>query len=185
MSTVATPSDLVSLSAYGKARSTVTGTPLSTDELRKTDAYWRACNYLSLGMIYLHDNPLLTEPLRPEHIKNRLLGHWGSSPGLVVYLHPPEPADQEIRPGHDLPGRTGARRPWRSRSGLSGGNLLRGLSGQERRLRKACASSSSSSRFPAASAATARRKHRAQSMKAANWATCFLTPAAPPSTIPT
>jgi xylulose-5-phosphate/fructose-6-phosphate phosphoketolase len=77
-----------SLSAYGHARSTSTGTPLSADELRKTDAYWRACNYLSMGMIYLQDNPLLTEPLRPEHIKNRLLGHWGSSPGLsFIYVH--------------------------------------------------------------------------------------------------
>jgi xylulose-5-phosphate/fructose-6-phosphate phosphoketolase len=77
-----------SISAYGKARSTVTGSPLSANELRKTDAYWRACNYLSLGMIYLLDNPLLNEPLRVEHIKNRLLGHWGSSPGLsFVYVH--------------------------------------------------------------------------------------------------
>ena len=58
----------VSLSAYGKARSTVDGAPLSADELRKTIAYWRACNYLSLGMIYLYDNPLLREPLRVEHI---------------------------------------------------------------------------------------------------------------------
>src|SRR5271157_4765487 len=89
MSTVvAPPTDLPPLSAYGHARSTVTGAPLSADELRKTDAYWRACNYLSLGMIYLLDNPLLTEPLRPEHIKNRLLGHWGSSPGLsFIYVH--------------------------------------------------------------------------------------------------
>ncbi len=77
-----------SLSAYGKARSTVQGTPLSADELRKTDAYWRACNYLALGMIYLQDNPLLKEPLKPEHIKNRLLGHWGASPGLAfAYVH--------------------------------------------------------------------------------------------------
>ena len=45
------------------------------------DAYWRACNYLCVGMIYLRDNPLLREPLQPEHIKNRLLGHWGSDPG--------------------------------------------------------------------------------------------------------
>ena len=83
--TVANPT---SLSAYGKARSTVTGTPLNAQEVRKTDAYWRACNYLSLGMIYLFDNPLLTEPLQPEHIKNRLLGHWGSSPGLsFIYVH--------------------------------------------------------------------------------------------------
>jgi xylulose-5-phosphate/fructose-6-phosphate phosphoketolase len=88
MSTVAPPNNLATLSAYGKARSTVTETPLSADELRKTDAFWRACSFLSLGMIYLIDNPLLTEPLRPEHIKNRLLGHWGSSPGLsFIYVH--------------------------------------------------------------------------------------------------
>ena len=80
--------DRGSLSAYGLARSTVQGTPLSTEELRKTHAYWRACNYLALGMIYLQENPLLREPLKPEHIKNRLLGHWGASPGLAfVYIH--------------------------------------------------------------------------------------------------
>jgi xylulose-5-phosphate/fructose-6-phosphate phosphoketolase len=49
--------------------------PLTADELRRLDAYWRACNYLAVGMIYLQDNPLLREPLKPEHIKNRLLGH--------------------------------------------------------------------------------------------------------------
>src|SRR5260370_11158593 len=77
-----------SLSAYGPARSTVQGQPLSNEALQKIDAYWRACNYLSLGMTYLQDNPLLQEPLRPEHIKNRLLGHWGASPGLsFVYIH--------------------------------------------------------------------------------------------------
>jgi xylulose-5-phosphate/fructose-6-phosphate phosphoketolase len=76
------------LSAFGKARSTVPGTPLSSEELRKTDAFWRACNYLVLGMLFLQDNPLLREPLRAEHIKNRLLGHWGSSPGLAfMYVH--------------------------------------------------------------------------------------------------
>ena len=56
--------------------------PLSAEELRKMDAYWRASNYLSVGQIYLLDNPLLKEPLRREHIKPRLLGHWGTSPGL-------------------------------------------------------------------------------------------------------
>ena len=60
-----------SLSAYGPARSTVQGAPLDAETLQKMDAYWRACNYLSLGMIYLQDNPLLREPLKPEHIKNR------------------------------------------------------------------------------------------------------------------
>jgi len=54
---------------------------LTPDELRKMDAYWRACNYLSVGMLYLQENPLLRTPLKPEHIKNRLLGHWGSDPG--------------------------------------------------------------------------------------------------------
>src|SRR6202795_1541996 len=81
------PSTL-SLSAYGKARSTIQGSPLGAEELQKTDAYWRACNYLALGMIYLQANPLLKEPLKPDHIKNRLLGHWGSSPGLAfIYIH--------------------------------------------------------------------------------------------------
>ena len=61
-------------------------TPLSPDELRKTHAYWRACNYLAAGMIYLRANPLLREPLKPEHIKNRLLGHWGSDPGQSLVL---------------------------------------------------------------------------------------------------
>jgi xylulose-5-phosphate/fructose-6-phosphate phosphoketolase len=90
MTPVASPEDVrnSSLSAYGSARSTISGTPLSADELRKTHAYWRACNYLMLGMIYLLDNPLLKEPLRTEHIKSRLLGHWGSSPGLAfIYIH--------------------------------------------------------------------------------------------------
>ena len=57
-------------------------------ELRRLDAYWRAANYLSVGQIYLLDNPLLREPLRLEHIKPRLLGHWGTTPGLnFVYAH--------------------------------------------------------------------------------------------------
>ncbi|MEM1280383.1 MAG: phosphoketolase family protein, partial [Cyanobacteria bacterium P01_H01_bin.152] len=62
--------------------------PLSDEELRKIDAYWRACHYLAVGMIYLRDNPLLKEPLKPEHVKHRLLGHWGASPALsFTYIH--------------------------------------------------------------------------------------------------
>src|SRR3712207_3254588 len=62
--------------------------PLTEDELTAVDAWWRAANYLSVGQIYLLDNPLLTEPLRPEHVKPRLLGHWGTTPGLtVLYAH--------------------------------------------------------------------------------------------------
>ena len=101
-----------SLSAFGKARATVEGAPLSAEELRRMHAFWCACNYLALGMIYLQDNPLLREPLKPEHIKNRLLGHWGASPALsFVYTH----LNRLIRrdnldmifmagPGHGAPG---------------------------------------------------------------------------------
>ena len=88
MSTIDIPADILDLSPYGPTRSTIQATPLSADDLRKTEIYWRTCNYLSLGMIYLLENPLLNEPLRPEQIKNRLLGHWGSSPGLsFIYVH--------------------------------------------------------------------------------------------------
>jgi len=88
MASVAAMQATHALSAYGLARSTISGTPLSTEELRNVHAYWRACNYLTLGMIYLQDNPLLKKPLKPEHIKSRLLGHWGASPGLAfTYIH--------------------------------------------------------------------------------------------------
>ena len=100
------------LSAFGPARSTVKGAPLTPEELQRLHAFWRACNYLALGMIYLQDNPLLREPLRPEHVKSRLLGHWGASPALsFVYTH----LNRVIRarsldvlfmagPGHGAPG---------------------------------------------------------------------------------
>jgi xylulose-5-phosphate/fructose-6-phosphate phosphoketolase len=86
--------------------------PLAGDELELLDAYWRAANYLSVGQIYLLANPLLREPLRPEHVKPRLLGHWGTTPGLnFVYAH----VNRAIRardldviyiagPGHGGPG---------------------------------------------------------------------------------
>ena len=71
-----------------EAASPGTTKPLSAEELQKINAYWRACNYLAAGMIYLRDNPLLREPLTKDHIKSRLLGHWGSSPGLsFTYIH--------------------------------------------------------------------------------------------------
>jgi xylulose-5-phosphate/fructose-6-phosphate phosphoketolase len=61
---------------------------LSGDELHRVDAYWRAANYLSVGQIYLMGNPLLREPLLPEQVKPRLLGHWGTTPGLnLLYAH--------------------------------------------------------------------------------------------------
>ena len=71
-----------------EAKLTQSGQSLSAEELRRIDAYWRACNYLCAGMIYLRDNPLLKKPLRPEHFKNRLLGHWGSDPGQTfTWVH--------------------------------------------------------------------------------------------------
>jgi xylulose-5-phosphate/fructose-6-phosphate phosphoketolase len=86
--------------------------PLGPDNLRRIDAYWRAANYLSVGQIYLMANPLLREPLKPEHLKPRLLGHWGTTPGLnFIYAH----LNRVIRqrdldmiaiwgPGHGAPG---------------------------------------------------------------------------------
>ena len=84
----------------------------STDELALVDRWWRACNYLSVGMIYLTDNPLLREPLTPEHIKRRLLGHWGSSPALsFVWAHLNRVIKRDdldvifvAGPGHGAPG---------------------------------------------------------------------------------
>jgi len=68
--------------------SAVEAHPLTAEQLGLIDAWWRAANYLSVGQIYLYDNPLLKEPLRLEHIKPRLLGHWGTTPGLnFIYVH--------------------------------------------------------------------------------------------------
>ncbi|WEX91003.1 phosphoketolase family protein [Sinorhizobium garamanticum] len=73
---------------HGTVENSAATRPLSTEELHLIDAYWRASNYLSVGQIYLLDNPLLREPLKREHIKPRLLGHWGTSPGLnMLYVH--------------------------------------------------------------------------------------------------
>ena len=81
-------SDGGAISKHSTARANVKGAPLSRDELNKIDAYWRAANYLSVGQIYLYDNPLLKKPLAKEHIKPRLLGHWGTTPGLnFIYVH--------------------------------------------------------------------------------------------------
>jgi xylulose-5-phosphate/fructose-6-phosphate phosphoketolase len=111
---VATPTkpEVGNLSAFGPARATITGTPLSPEELHQMDAYWRASNYLAVGMIYLQDNPLLRQPLHSDQIKNRLLGHWGASPGIAfVYTHLNriiKKFDQDmlymVGPGHGAPG---------------------------------------------------------------------------------
>ncbi len=104
---------------------------LSDDELRRLDVYWRAANYLSVGQIYLLDNPLLRAPLRAEHVKPRLLGHWGTTPGLnFLYAH----FSRVVKAGWRGP------RPRSIRT--------------SRVTRRACAGSSGSSRSPAAWAAT-------------------------------
>src|SRR5260370_13581171 len=85
---------------------------LSPDLLEKMDAYWRAANYLTVGQIYLQDNPLLETPLKPEHIKPRLLGHWGTTTGLnFIYVHLNRLIKERdlnmiyvIGPGHGGPG---------------------------------------------------------------------------------
>jgi len=78
----------MSEASAGKTISIVNKQPLTADELRRMDAYWRACNYLCVGMLYLRENPLLREPLKADHIKRRLLGHWGSDPGqTLTWVH--------------------------------------------------------------------------------------------------
>jgi xylulose-5-phosphate/fructose-6-phosphate phosphoketolase len=76
------------MASAGSAIPSQSNRPLSSEELLKMHAYWRAANYLAVGQIYLLKNPLLREPLKLEHIKPRLLGHWGTTPGLnFIYLH--------------------------------------------------------------------------------------------------
>ena len=102
-------------------------TTLDDRTLFKIDAYWRASNYLSVGQIYLLDNPLLKEPLKREHVKPRLVGHWGTTPGLnFLYVH----LNRIIRepgPRHDLHHRAWSRRSCARGACVSGGHLQRGL----------------------------------------------------------
>ena len=90
-------------------------------------AYWRAANYLSVGQIYLMDNPLLKEPLQLKHVKPRLLGHWGTTSGPELPLRSPEPGHQGVRPEHALHLRPGARRAGAGGQRLPGRDLQRGL----------------------------------------------------------
>lgn len=88
MASAAADVSVKSISPYGVARSTVEGTPLSAEEIRKYDAYFRASMYLCLGMLYLKKNALLKEPLDVKHLKARLLGHWGSDAGQsFTWMH--------------------------------------------------------------------------------------------------
>ena len=171
------------LSAFGPARSTVPGSPLDPAELNRIDAFWRASNYLALGMIYLQDNPLLREPLRPEQIKRRLLGHWGASPALAfVYAH----LNRVIRrdgldaifmagPGHGAPGVLGPVYLEGSYSEIYPDKSL-DAEGLQRFFKQFS--------FPGGMAATVRPRPPARSTRGANWAMSCRTRRGPRSTIP-
>ena len=143
---------------------------LTVDELRLVNAYWRAANYLSVGQIYLLDNPLLREPLLAEHIKPRLLGHWGTTPGLnLLYAHLNRrsdcggstrcwswvlaTADQASSPTPTSKARTPSATP------------------RSRRTSMASDGCSASSRSRVASRATQHRKHPDRCTRVASWAT--------------
>jgi xylulose-5-phosphate/fructose-6-phosphate phosphoketolase len=143
--------------------------------LARIDAFWRACNYLAAGMIYLRDNPLLEQPLQAQHIKQRLLGHWGASPALSFTWAHLNRVIVAIRPGRDLPGRSrdtarracwrrcGSRAPTREVYPESSGEDREGMREFFR-----------SSRSRAASAATCTPERPARSTRAANSATALI-----------
>ncbi len=157
--------------------------PLAKNELELMNAFWRACNYLSVGMIYLKDNPLLKEPLKTEHVKHRLLGHWGASPALsFVWVHLNRMIvkhDLDVifvaGPGHGAPGVLGP-------AYLEGtySEIYPDKSQDAEGMQKFFKQFS----FPATSAATSRRKRRARSTKAASLATVSRMPTAWRSTTP-
>ena len=156
---------------------------LQDTELQLLDAYWRAANYLSVGQVYLLDNPLLREPLAPEHVKPRLLGHFGTTPGLnLIYAH----LNRAIRardlsvlyvtgPGHGGPGLV-------ANSYLEGTYTERypAITEDEAGMRRLFRQFS----FPAGSRATWRRRRRDRSTRAASSATHSRTPSVPRSTTP-
>ena len=125
--------------------------PLASEDLRLLDAWWRACNYLSVGMIYLKDNPLLKEPLKAEHVKHRLLGHWGASPALsFVWAHLNRVIKRDDLDVIFIRARATAR-PASSAPPISKAPTRRSIRTRAK-TRRGCRSSSSSFRFPATSA---------------------------------
>ena len=141
---------------------------LTPELLHKMNAYWRAANYLSVGQIYLYDNPLLKEPLKLSHVKPLVVGHWGTTPGQnFIYVH----LNRVIKkydldmfyiagPGHGGPA-------------LVGNVYLEGTWSEiirtSPRTRPDERSCSSSSRFPAGFPATLRRRRRGRFTKVASW----------------
>ena len=156
----------------------VAGTPLDAGELSRLDRHWRAANYLSVGQIYLMDNPLLRERLTPEHVKPRLLGHWGTTPGLnLLYTHLNRIIARRGREIIYMAG-PGPRRSGAGRQRVAGGNVQRGLSLSQQRPSSAWHGCSDSSPFPVACRATSRPRRRDRSTRAANSATRWRMPSA-------
>ena len=164
--------------------STIEGRPLKRTELGRIDAWWRAANYLSVGQIYLMANPLLREKLLAEHVKPRLLGHWGTTPGLnFVYAHLNRAISARelnmmyiIGPGHGGPGLVAA--AW-----LEGTytEVYPGIGQDADGMRRLFHQFS----FPVASPATWPPRHRVPSTKAASWGIPSPTPTVRRSTTPT
>ena len=88
--------DVLTSQLTGRHSETMTTSTLTPALLAKMDAYWRAANYLSVGQIYLYDNPLLKEPLKLSHVKPLVVGHWGTTPGPELHLCAFEPGHQEV-----------------------------------------------------------------------------------------
>jgi xylulose-5-phosphate/fructose-6-phosphate phosphoketolase len=158
--------------------------PLSQGELELMDAYWRAANYLSVGQIYLYDNPPLKEPLTLEHIKPRLLGHWGTTPGLdFIYVHL-----NRIIKAHDLsmificgPGHGGPAMVANTYLEGTCSEPFTNTSEDEAGMQRLFKQFSFPGRFPA----TRLRRCPARRTKGGNWATRSPTCTAPPSIIRT
>ena len=140
---------------------------LSTQLLNRMQRYWHAVNYLTVAQIYLLDNPLLREPLRHEHIKPRLLGHWGTSPGLsLIYVHLNRLINERDANVIYLAGPATAARPW-SRTPTSKAPTPRSTR-KCRRTWRACSACAAASRRPAASRATSASRRRARFTRAAS-----------------
>ena len=151
--------------------------PVSEEAIEGVDKYWRAANYLSIGQIYLRSNPLMKEPFTREDVKHRLVGHWGTTPGLnflIGHINRLIADHQQntviiMGPGHGGPAGT-AQSYWTAPTPST--------SRTSPRMRLACRSSSASSPTRVASRPTTLRKPRAPSTKAASWVTPCPTPTA-------
>jgi xylulose-5-phosphate/fructose-6-phosphate phosphoketolase len=158
--------------------------PLEPELLRRMNAYWRAANYLSVGQIYLLDNPLLRESLRLEHVKPRLLGHWGTTPGQnFIYVHLNRIIKQYdlnmiylSGPGHGGPALV-------ANTYLEGtySEIYTSITGDEGGLQRLFKQFS----FPGGSPAKWRPRPPARSTRGASWATASATPSGRCSTTPT